>query len=121
MIDVLAVIVTVVALAVAGWSLVTAALNRTVGVSHLAGLGVLEIALLVQAVVAVVKLAGGERPGEMIVFIGYLVACLLIPPAGAYCGLAERSRWGGVAVAVACLVVPVMIMRLQQLWQPAHA
>lgn len=120
MIDVLAVVIIVLSLAVAGWSLGTAAFDRTVGVSHLAGLGLLEVALLVQAVVAVVELVGGHRPDEALVFLGYLVAILLIPPAGAYCGLAERTRWGGVAVGVACLIVPVMVTRLEQLWQPAH-
>lgn len=120
MIDVLAVIISVAALAVAAWSLLTAALDRTVGVSHLVGLGAVEVALLVQAVLAIVKLVGGARPAETLVFVGYLVGILLIPPAAAYCGLAERTRWGGVAVAVACVFVPVMVVRLQQLWQPAH-
>jgi hypothetical protein len=121
MIDVLAVVIIVLALAAAGWSLLTAALNRLVGVTHLVALGVLEVALLVQAVIAIVDLVGGARPAEPAVFVAYLVGVLAIPPVGAYIGLGERSRWGGVAVAVACLAVPVMLVRLQQLWLPANA
>jgi hypothetical protein len=116
MIDALAVVIIGIALAVAAWGLVAAALNRTVGLSHLIGLGVLELALLAQAVVAGVRLAGGDHPADLAVFLGYLVGALMIPPAGAYVGLGERTRWGCVALAVACLAVPVMIVRLQQLW-----
>lgn len=121
MIDALAVTVIVIALVVAGWSLLTAALNRLVGITHLVGLAILEVALLVQAVLAIIELTGGTRLAEPTVFLGYLVSTLVIPPAGAYLGLGERSRWGAVAVGVACLAIPVMIARLQQLWLPANA
>lgn len=120
MVDVLVVVIAVVSLAVAVFGLVLAAMNRMVGVSLLVGLGLVEVVLLVQAVVAIVKMVGGERPDELPVFLAYLVGVLCVPPAGAYIGLGERSRWGGVAVAVACAVVPVMAVRLQQIWQPAH-
>jgi hypothetical protein len=121
MVDVLIVIIAVVSLSVAGFGLVLAAMNRTVGVSLLVGLGLIEIVLLVQAVVAIVKMVGGQRPDELAVFLAYLVGALCLPPAGAYLGLGERSRWGPVAVAVACAVVPVMALRLQQIWQPLNA
>ncbi|MBC6462356.1 hypothetical protein [Actinomadura sp. HBU206391] len=117
MIDGLATALIVISLAAAAWTLVPAGRDRPIGWSHLAALAVVEAGLLVQAVIAVVKLAGGEQPQDLTVFIGYLVGSLIILPIGGFLGVAERTRWGSVVAGVACLVVPVVIMRMQQIWQ----
>jgi hypothetical protein len=116
-IDGLATAVIVISLAAAAWTLVPAARDRPIGWSHLAALAVVELVLIVQVVFAVVKLAGGEQPRDLAVFIGYLVGSLIILPIGGFLGMAERTRWGAVVAGVACLVVPVLVMRMQQIWQ----
>lgn len=122
MIEVLATALTVVALVAAGWSLVLAIANRPITLATkptlaLAGVVVLlEVGLLAQAVVGVVNAVGADRELDRATFIGYLVGAAVVLPLGAFWSLAERSRWGAGVLTVACLSVPVMILRLNQLW-----
>ena len=73
--------------------------------------------MLVQAVIAIVRLISGEEIGQTVVFLGYLATTVVIPIFGAYWGMAERSRWGSGVVTVACLALPALTGRLLQLWQ----
>jgi hypothetical protein len=108
-------------LALAGYALLMAALNRRMNVPLLAAVGVLEILLLVQVGIIVAKLAGGERPaGGLATLIGYLIATPLVPVAAAFWGLMERSRWGPAVIAVAGLVAAVLMVRLHQIWPVIH-
>jgi hypothetical protein len=107
-------------LALAGYALLMTALNRRMGVSLLAALGVLEILLLVQVGLIVAKLAGGARPAALAVLIGYLIATPIVPVAAAFWGLLERSRWGSAVIAVAGLVAAVLMVRLHQVWPVIH-
>ena len=90
--------------------------RRRIGLVHLVAAGVLEAVLLVQAVVAVVALAGGHRLPETATFLGYLVGVLLVPVAGALWARSEPTRWAGTVLAVAALVAGIMVWRLVQLW-----
>jgi hypothetical protein len=114
--DGLANAIAIASLVLAAWSGLTALLNRPAGRSHLVGLGLLEAALVAQVVVAVVKLADGERPEHMATFVGYLIASLLVLPIGGALALMERGRSGSVIVGVASVVIPVLILRLRQVW-----
>jgi hypothetical protein len=114
--DVLATATIVVALLTAGYALVTALRGRAMAAGDLVALGVLEVLLVAQAVVAVVKLSGGEGPDGPATFVGYLIGSLLIPVAGAGWGLMERTRWGPGVIVVAGVAVAVMIVRMNQLW-----
>ena len=104
-------------LVVALIALITTIRNRPVGLVLLVGLGLLEVAVLVQAVIAIVRLISGEEIGQTVVFLGYLATTVVVPLFGAYWGMAERSRWGTGVVAVACLALPALTGRLLQLWQ----
>lgn len=116
MIDSLATGVIVASLVVALVAVITAIRNRPINIVLLVGLGVLEAALLVQAVIAIVQLIGGKQIGNTTVFLGYLATTVVIPVFGAYWGMAERTRWGTGVVAVACLALPALVGRLLQLW-----
>jgi hypothetical protein len=116
MVDALVTTIIVVALAAAGFSGLMALLDRPPGPFHLLGLAVVELTLLVQAVVAMGRMFTGDRPDGMATFVGYLLTAVLLPPLAALFGWAERTRWGSVILAVAFLVVPVMVLRLQQVW-----
>jgi hypothetical protein len=122
MIQVLATALTVVALAAAVWALVLAVLDhpitlRTKPTLGLAGVVLLlEAGLLVQAASGVVAMLGSERELDRATFVGYLVGVAVVLPLGAVWSVAERSRWGAGVLTVTCLSVPVMILRLNQLW-----
>jgi hypothetical protein len=122
MIEVLA---TALALAAAVWSAVLAVANKPIELRAWHGLwlyGVvilLEIGLLVQLVVGIVKLATDDRDIETATFLGYLITLILVPPIAAVWALMERSRWGPVVMVVGCLTVAVLIVRVRQVWE-AH-
>jgi hypothetical protein len=103
-------------LALAGYALLTTALNRRVGLGLLAALGVLEILLLVLIGIIAARLAGGGRPAGLATLIGYLIAMPLVPVAAAFWGAMEWSRWGPAVVAVAGLVAAVLMVRLHEIW-----
>jgi hypothetical protein len=95
--------------------------RRRIGLVHLAVAGLLEALLLVQAVAAVVAMAGGDTPADTPTFLGYLVGVVLVPVAGALWARTERTRWAGTVMAVAGAVVAVMAWRLLQLWEATRA
>jgi hypothetical protein len=119
--DAAANVVIVLSLVLAGWCAVTVARNRLIGVSHLAGAAVVEVAVLTLAGITIAALIGGDRPsGDLGPFIGYLVSSAIAAPVGVGLGLAERTRWGSAVLFVVCLVLPVLVIRLQQIWNGAN-
>lgn len=105
-----------VSLVLAGWTLVAVVRDRWIGVSHLVGLAVLELVLLVATGIAIAKLVGGARPAELATFVGYLATLVLLPPAATVLAYMERTRWGSVIVAGAAVVCAVLALRLRQVW-----
>jgi hypothetical protein len=76
----------------------------------------LELALIVQCVVGLVRLGSTDRDVDGLTFAAYLVLALLVPPAGFLWAATERTRWGTAVIAVAGVVVVVMVFRLDQVW-----
>jgi hypothetical protein len=109
--------ITVVAVVLAVLGVASTLARRRIGLLHLAVAGVLEALLLVQSVLAVVALAGGDTPPETATFVGYLVGVVLVPVAGVLWARSEKTRWAGSVLAVAAAVVGVMVWRLLQLWE----
>jgi len=64
-------------------------------------------------------LAGTDRPVETATFVGYLSTVVCIPPIGWLLARLEPTRWGSVILLVTALTVPVLVARLQQLWDVA--
>jgi hypothetical protein len=95
--------------------------RRRLGLVHLLGAALLEALLLVQAILAVVRMAGGDTPADTATFVSYLVGVLLVPPAGLLWARAEPTRWAGTVLAVAGVVVAVMAWRLLQIWEATGA
>ncbi len=122
MIDTVASTLIGIALVLAAVSAVMTMLRRPVGRIQLIGAGIAELALAVQAVLAVVKLADGDRPdGGLVLFCLYLVGSLLLVPIAVVWGRAERSRWGSGVLVIGYLVMAVLIVRMQQIWTAPHA
>jgi hypothetical protein len=103
-------------LALAAYALLMTALNRRTGIGLLAGLGVLEILLLVLVGMIVARLVGGGRPAGLATLLGYLIAMPFVPVAAGFWGAMERSRWGPAVIAVAGLVAAVLMVRLHEIW-----
>jgi hypothetical protein len=118
---VLVVLVTVVAVLLAGLGLAATLARRRIGLVHLAGAALLEAVLLVQAVVALVALSRGTHLAETATFLAYLIGVLLVPVAGVLWARTEPTRWAGTVVAVAATEVAIMGWRLLQLWQVTGA
>ncbi|MFD4672016.1 hypothetical protein ACFWNN_19955 [Lentzea sp. NPDC058450] len=122
MIDVLPTVLTVLALAGAAYAGLLIALNKallpltTLSKGLLGTMAVLELGLLVQAFAGFAALAGLDREIQTFSFVGYLLGPLVIVPVGVAWSAAERTRWSAGVLVVACLSVPVMILRLGQIW-----
>lgn len=114
---VLVVAATAAALVLAALGALSTLTRRRTGLAHLVAAAVLELLLVAQAGVAVVRLVAGERPPETATFAGYLAAAVLLPVAGMLWARSEPSRWAGTVVGVAALVTVVVLWRLVQLWE----
>jgi hypothetical protein len=77
----------------------------------------LEVILLAQLIIGLVAVAGAPPGVDVVVFVGYLIGCLLVPPAAVFWGLADASRWGTGVVAIGMAAVAFLDLRLIQIWQ----
>ncbi|MFI5954695.1 hypothetical protein [Cryptosporangium sp. NPDC051539] len=116
MVSGLATAVTVVALVLALWAGVEVLRGRAPRRPLLAGVAGLEALLIVQVIVAVVKLTTDRTPDELATFVGYLAASLVILPIGYFWAWSEKNRSATAVVGVACLVIPVLVLRMNQVW-----
>jgi hypothetical protein len=114
----LALVIMLASLAVGAWCFVPVARDRFLDRSHFVALGLLEVLVLIQTVVAVVRLLAGDRPVELATFVGYLLTTALFVPAGVALARMEPTKWGAVIAGAAALVVAVLTLRLQQTWTP---
>jgi hypothetical protein len=101
-------------LLLAAGALLCAALDRLPPRPLLLGLILLQLLVLAQAVLALIRLGGWEGPtGEL---IGYLAVAFLLVPGGMVLTVEERTRWGTAVLGAACLVLAVVVWRLQVVW-----
>jgi len=76
-----------------------------------------ELLLIVQLVIAIVSPAVGNEPsGSLLEFYIYLISAVLLPLAGGFWALIERSRWSTVILGAVCLAVAVMVYRMNVIW-----
>lgn len=90
--------------------------RRPLGVGHLAAAAVVELAVLVQVVLAVVDLFRGADVEGIALAIAYLVFAVIVVPAGALWAVGERNRWSGAVLGVAALALVVTLVRLDAVW-----
>jgi hypothetical protein len=80
-------------------------------------LALIELLLIAQIIVAIVApLVGNPPTGSLLEFWVYLVSAALLPPAGVFWALLERSRWSTVIMGIAALAVAIMVWRMQAIW-----
>lgn len=76
-----------------------------------------ELLLIVQLFVAIFSpLAGNQPSGSLLEFYIYLISAVLLPVAGGFWALIERSRWSTVILGAVCLAVAVMVYRMNVIW-----
>lgn len=95
--------------------------DETAGDPTFVLLAVVELVLLVQLVLGVVRLAATDRDVPGVLFVSYLVGVALVLPIGAFWSLAERSRAGTAVLAAAAFTVIALEVRLWGIWVDARA
>ena len=103
------------ALLCAAWFLLRTALNRAPSRVDLLIAAVLSALVAVAVMVAVVGLFSGERPADTGTYAGYLLTTIALTPAALWLAWMEPTRWGSLILGVGALVIPVLVLRLQQI------
>jgi hypothetical protein len=106
-----------VCLVVVLWLALLIVLDRLPNDYLYAALALLEVGLVAQLVIGLVMVSGDHGGVNVAAYVGYLVGALLILPVGFVWSLGERTRAGTGVLLVAVLVVPVLFLRLHDLWQ----
>lgn len=106
----------VVSLLLAGWAGVLLLVNRPPGRVLWLALGLLEVLMLGFLVGGVVQMLGSDRDFARLEFVLYLLGCAAIVPVAAWWVRDEASRAAAGVLLVVLLVLPVMVVRVQQVW-----
>lgn len=104
-------------LLLAAWTGLWANRRKPVNAGQIIAALTLEAALLVQSVVAVLRLAGDATVAEPVTFVAYAIGVLAPLALGVYLARIERTRWGSISLCFTAVVVAVMGLRLLQLWR----
>jgi len=76
----------------------------------------LELGLVAQLVVGLSMVLDDHRGVSVATYVAYLVGALVILPLAAGWAWAERTRNGTAVLLVAVLVIPVLFVRLHDIW-----
>ncbi|MGC4110073.1 MAG: hypothetical protein QM747_06540 [Nocardioides sp.] len=98
------------------WLVVLVVIDRQPNDYLYAALALVEVGLVAQLVIGLVMVSGEHGGVNVAAYVGYLVGSLLILPAGFVWSVGERSRSGTGVLLVAVFVIPVLFLRLHQLW-----
>ncbi len=106
----------VVSLVLALWSVVLVIVNKPPHPPLIAGAALLELLLVVFAIGGIVQMVGTDRDFARAEFVGYLLACIAVVPGAVWWMKDEKSRAASGVLAVIFLVVPILVLRVQQVW-----
>jgi hypothetical protein len=79
-------------------------------------LALLEVGLVAQLVIGLTMVFDDHRGVSVGTYVGYLLGALVILPLAAGWARAERTRSGTGVLLVAVLVLPVLFVRLHDIW-----
>jgi hypothetical protein len=113
---VLATVVIVASLILAAWCGLTVLRDRPADRLQEGAAALVELGLVTLTAVTVAGIVGGDRPADPAVFTGYLITTLALLPTGVILARMEPTRWGAAILGGAALVLPVLILRLQQVY-----
>lgn len=103
-------------LLLAAWATWFVVRDRAVVLRQLWGAAVVEAALVLQVLAAVVQTVAGNGADDPALYWGYVVTALVVLPVAALWAFAERTRWSSVVLAVAAVTVAFLELRLWQIW-----
>jgi hypothetical protein len=107
----------VIAAGVGAFGLLLGMARRKPSLLSLSALGLVELLLLIQLIVSLVLVAGGERAKtDTVEFFSYLVVALIVPIGAGFWALVERTRWSTMVLGVAGFTVAIMLARMEQIW-----
>ena len=106
----------VVGLLIAGWAAVLLIMNRPVGRFLQGTVLVLTAMFVVLAMGGIVQMIGTDRDFARAEFVGYLLLSPLIPLGAWWWSRNDKSRAGSGVVLVIGLVMPVLVVRIKQVW-----
>ena len=101
---------------VAGWLVVLIVLDRLPGDVLYGVLAVIEVGLVGQLVIGLVRVSGDHGDLNVAAYVGYLVGSLLVLPIAFLWSVGERTRSGTAVLLVGVIAVAFLFVRLQQLW-----
>ncbi len=78
-----------------------------------AALGVLECALILQAIMDLASLASGNRPGQMAVHLAYVGASVIVLPVVLAIAHSGRKEPAHIVAAVGSAAAAIIVIRLQ--------
>jgi len=108
----LSTVATVLALLLSAWGLLAAALGRPPDRVQLVG----TVLVTLSVVALVISVIPRWHPADPVTFIGYTMTALLLPPAAWILARMEPTRYGSLIVGVAALIMPVLVLRMGQVW-----
>ena len=99
------------------WGVVATIAERPPPRRFLQGLLVLQLITLGQLAIIGYRLSKGDRPVETGAFAGYSALSLLMLPGGLALSADEQTRWGTLVLAIACVVLAVVEVRMDATWR----
>jgi hypothetical protein len=98
------------------WAIILVIANRPPGPSLLVAAALLEVLLVGFLVGGVVQMTRADHDLARAEFVGYLLACAAVVPVAAWWVRGEKSRAAAGVLAVVFLLLPVLVIRVQQVW-----
>ncbi len=111
----------VVSLLIAAVATAYVVLDRVTDRWLLGPVAVLALGTVIQLIYGIIALVKTDAEVSGPTFVGYLIGLALVPPAATIWALGERSRAGTAVFIVAGLLVPVLLLRLDQIWTASGA
>jgi hypothetical protein len=119
-VNALQVVLSVLCAGVAVWLVVLIVRDRLPDDITFYALAVLETGLVVQLVLGLVRVFGPHAHVSVPTYVGYLVGALVILPIGFLWSAGERDRAGTGVLLVAVVCLPVLFLRLHDIWEAGH-
>jgi hypothetical protein len=106
----------IVSLVVALWALVQLIIKRPVGRSLQIAMLLLTALFVILAIGGIAQMLGTDREFARAEFVGYLLLSPMIPLGAWWWSRNDETRAGSAVVLVVGLVMPVLVVRFQQVW-----
>ena len=103
-------------LVMAAWALVHVVIGRPMSRALHASQLVLVGLFTVLAIGGIVQMLGSDREFARLEFVGYLILAPLIPLGSWWWTKGDTTRIGSAIVLIVGLVMPVLVLRIQQVW-----